>query len=65
MGQHLVRGNFYKRYGYAPHDQVAGKTQFHFNGRSFSPICAYSSIGVIAFKIVEGSINSEAFKILS
>ena len=53
---------FLQRYGYAPRGQVAVKTQFHINGRSFSSICAYSPIGVLAFKIVEGSINSEIFK---
>ena len=50
---------FLQRYGYAPRGQVAVKTQFHINGRSFSSICAYSPVGVLAFKIVEESINSE------
>lgn len=53
---------FLQRYGYAPRGNVAVKTQFHINGRSFSSICAYSALGVLAFKIVENSINSEVFQ---
>ena len=53
---------FLHRYGCAPRGKVAVKTQFHINGRSFSSICAYSPVGVLAFKIVEESINSEIFK---
>lgn len=53
---------FLQRYGYVPRGRVAVKTQFHINGRSFSSICAYSALGVLAFKIVEGSINAEVFK---
>ena len=53
---------FLQRCGYAPRGRVAVKTQFHINGLSFSSICAYSALGVLAFKIIEGSINAEVFK---
>lgn len=53
---------FLQRYGYAPKGQVALKTQFRIDGRHYSSICAYSPIGLIAYRVVEGSINAEIFQ---
>ena len=50
---------FFQRYGYAPKGDVALKTQFQMNGRQYSSIAAYSSIGLIAYRVVESSINAE------
>ena len=53
---------FFQRYGYAPKGDVALKTQFQINGRQYSSIAAYSSIGLIAYRVVENSINAEIFQ---
>ena len=53
---------FFQRYGYAPKGVVALKTQFQMNGRQYSSIAAYSSIGLIAYRVVENSINAEIFQ---
>ena len=38
------------------------KTQFQINGRQYSSIAAYSAIGLIAYRVVEGCINAEVFQ---
>ena len=53
---------FLQRYGYAPKGEVAVRTQFQINGKHFSSVCAYSAIGLIAYRVVEGSINAETFQ---
>ena len=53
---------FFQRYGYAPKGDVALKTQFQINGRQYSSIAAYSSTGLIAYRVVENSINAEIFQ---
>ena len=53
---------FFQRHGYAPKGQVALKTQFQIDGRQYSSIAAYSSIGLIAYRVVEGCINAEIFQ---
>lgn len=45
---------FLQRYGYAPKGHEAIKTQFRINGRHYSSICAYSPIGLRAYRVVEG-----------
>ena len=52
---------FFQRHGYAPKGEVALKTQFQIDGRQYSSIAAYSSIGLIAYRVVEGCINAEIF----
>ena len=54
--------DFLQRYGYAPRGEVALRTQFRVNGAHYSSVCAYSPIGLIAYRVVEGSIDSEIFK---
>ena len=53
---------FLQRYGYAPAGEVAVRTQFRINGRHFSAVCAYSPIGLIAYRVVEGTIDSDIFQ---
>jgi transposase len=53
---------FFQRYGYAPKGEVALKTQFQINGKQYSAIAAYSALGLLAYRVVEGSINSEIFQ---
>ena len=38
------------------------QTQFQIDGRQYSSIAAYSSIGLIAYRVVEGCINAEIFQ---
>ena len=53
---------FFQKYGYAPAGEVALKTQFQINGRQYSSIAAYSAIGLIAYRVVEGCTNAEVFQ---
>jgi transposase len=53
---------FLQRYGYAPKGEVAVRTQFQINGQHYSSVCAYSAMGLIAYRVVRGSINAETFK---
>lgn len=53
---------FFQKYGYAPKGEIALKTQFQIDGRQYSSIAAYSSIGLIAYRVVEGCINAEIFQ---
>ena len=53
---------FFQRYGYAPKGEVALKTQFQIDSRQYSAIAAYSALGVLAYRVVEGSINAEIFQ---
>lgn len=53
---------FFQKHGYAPKGQVALKTQFQIDGRQYSSIAAYSSIGLIAYRVVEGCINADIFQ---
>lgn len=53
---------FFQRYGYAPKGEVAMKTQFQINGRQYSSIAAYCALGLLAYRVVEGSINAEIFQ---
>lgn len=53
---------FLQRYGYAPKGELAIRTQFRINGRHYSSVCAYTPMGLIAFRIVEGCINGEIFQ---
>lgn len=53
---------FLQRYGYAPRGEVALKTQFRINGKHYSSICAYSAVGVLAFRVVEGYIDGAVFQ---
>jgi hypothetical protein len=53
---------FFQKYSYAPTDQVALKTPFQINGRSYSSIAAYSVVGLIAYRVVEESIHAEIFQ---
>jgi hypothetical protein len=55
---------FFQRYGYASKGERALKTQFQINGRQYSSIAAYSSIGLLAYRVVEGSTNAEVFQSL-
>lgn len=52
---------FFQRYGYSPKGKVACKTQFGINGKHFSAICAYSSMGVLAYRVKEGMFDSAEF----
>lgn len=58
----IVDVEFLQRYGYAPKGEVAVRTQFQINGQHYSSICAYSAMGLMAYRIVEGSIDAEIFK---
>jgi hypothetical protein len=53
---------FLQRYGYVPKGEVAVRTQFQINGKHYSSVCAYSAMGLIAYRVVEGSINFETFQ---
>lgn len=53
---------FFQKYGYAPQGEIALKTQFQVDGRQYSSIAAYSSIGLLAYRVVEGSINADIFQ---
>lgn len=53
---------FQQRYGFSMRGDVALRTQFRINGRHYSSVCAYAAIGLIAYRVVEGSINSEIFQ---
>ena len=53
---------FLQRYGYAPVGEEAIRTQFRINGRHYSSVCAYSPIGLIAYRAVEGSIDADIFQ---
>ena len=54
--------DFFQRYGYAPKRELAMKTQFQINGHQYSSIAAYSALGPLAYRVVEGSINAEIFR---
>ena len=53
---------FLQRHGYAPRGEVALKTQFRINGKHYSSICAYSAVGVLAYRVVEGYIDGLVFQ---
>lgn len=53
---------FLQRYGYSPRGSVALRSQFKINGRHYSSVCAYSPIGLIAYRVVEGTIDSDIFQ---
>ena len=53
---------FFQRYGHAPKGVVALKAQFQIDSRQYSAIAAYSALGVLAYRVVEGSINAEIFR---
>ena len=53
---------FLQRHGYAPKGEVALKTQFRINGKHYSSICAYSAVGVLAYRVVEGYIDCLVFQ---
>lgn len=52
---------FFQKHGYAPKGEVALKTQLEVDGRQYSSIAAYSPIGLIAYRVVEGPINADIF----
>ena len=53
---------FLERYGYAPVREEAVRTQFRINGRHYLSVCAYSPIGLIAYRVVEGTIDADIFQ---
>lgn len=53
---------FLQRYGYAPKGEIAVRTQFQIIGQHYSSVCAYSAMGLLAYRVQEGSINAETFK---
>ena len=55
---------FFQRYGYAPKGQQASKTQFKFDDKQYSSIAASSSVGLLAYRVVEGCINAAIFQSL-
>jgi hypothetical protein len=58
----LTCKEFFQRHGYAPKCQVSLKIQFQIDGRQYSSIAAYFSIGLIAYRVVEGCINAQIFQ---
>jgi transposase len=53
---------FLEKYGYAPVGDIAERVQFIINGEAYSAIVAYSAMGVLCYRVVQGSINSDIFK---
>ena len=53
---------FLQKYGYAPKGEVALKTQYQINGQHYSSICAYSAMGVLAFRVVEDYIDGDVIQ---
>jgi hypothetical protein len=53
---------FLQRYGYAPKGEGAFKSQYRMNGRHYLSICAYSHVGVLTFRVVEGYIDGAVFQ---
>jgi transposase len=53
---------FLERHGYSPIGEIAQRPQFAINGEAYSAIVAYSAIGVLCYRVVQGSINSDIFK---
>lgn len=51
-----------QRYGYAPEGEIAVRMQFQINGQHYSSICAYSAIGFLAYRVVQGFINARTSK---
>lgn len=47
---------FLQRYSYAPRGDLALRTQFQ-----YSSVCAYSPVGLIAYRVVECSIDGDIF----
>jgi transposase len=53
---------FLMGYGYNLKGKIAEKTQFKINDKHYSAIVAYSPLGVLAYKIVEGAIDNLIFE---
>jgi transposase len=53
---------FLIKYGYNLRGKIAEKTQFKINDKHYSAIVAYSPLGVLAYKIVEGTIDNIIFE---
>jgi hypothetical protein len=53
---------FMERYGYAPTEELALRSKFCINGKQYNAICAYSPIGVLAYRVFQGVIDIKAFQ---